>query len=658
MKQTSLHREEKNTAIETDSNWKKTFDIVQDLIFIIDKNYQIKQVNKIASEVFGKSPNELIGLPCFQCVHKTTELMSGCPCSQLFKDGKSRSVEIYDKNLNKNLAVDVAPLYDATGEIEGAVHVIRDITEKVRAKKALQRRDVILQSMANATENFLSQKLGKENVQEVLDMLGGAIDTSYAFIMSNKKSKSNKLLTSIEHEWYSPKVDSNLYFSNFKSENYYDNGFERWQKLLNKGEVISDKINEFPESESIKLLNDKISHIVIVPIFVQKKWWGVIGFIDHDATHEWLPMEINALKTVATIFGSAIWHKKEEIKLQDSEKKFRILANHVPGIIYLCDNDERYTMHFLSNTVEKITGYKKEDFLTNKISFTDLYHPDDKANIYSIVNAAIENREQFRLEYRLKHRTLDEWRWIEERGSGVFNSQGDKLLFLEGFLLDITRRKMYEQKMKESLVEKEILLKEIHHRVKNNLQTIIALVSMQSKYINDDKLLHWFDDLKTRAKTMALLHQTLHQSDNLSHINIYLYLSNLTNQLISSYRTNPNIKVRVNASDISMNIDVATNCGLIVSELVTNTLKYAFINALTTTPQLIISVDGTVDKFTLLVKDNGIGLQKSFEDSSNESFGMHLIKILTSSSEYSIKVDTALNVGTVFTITYNKIKPN
>jgi len=656
MKQTSLHREEKNIAIETD--WKITFDVVQDLIFIIDKNYRIKQVNKVSSEIFGMAPNELIGLPCFQCVHKTTEHIPECPCSQLFEDGKARTVEIFEKNLNKNLAVDVAPLYDANGEIEGAVHVIRDITEKIRAEKALQRRDAILQSIANSTENFLNQKLGKESVQDALNMLGKAIDASYAFIMSNKKTKSNKILTSIEYEWCTPETESNLYFSNFKNKNYYDNGLERWRELLKNGEVISGKVNEFPKSESINLLKEKISHVAIAPIFVKKKWWGVMGFIDHDATHEWSSMEIDALKTAATIFGNAIWHRMEETKLQDSEKKFRILAEHVPGVIYLCKNDERYTMLFLSDTVEKVTGYKKEDFLTNKISFTDLYHPDDKPNIYSKVASAIEKHEQFHLEYRIKHRTLDEWHWIEEYGSGVFDNQGDKLLFLEGFLLDITRRKMYEQKMKESLVEKEILLKEIHHRVKNNLQTIIALVSMQSKYIDDDKLLHWFDDLKTRAKTMALLHQTLHQSDNLSHINIGLYLSNLTNQLISSYQTNSNIDVKVNTSDISMNIDVATNCGLIVAELVTNALKYAFVNALTTTPQLIVSVDGTADKFTLVVKDNGIGLQENFDDSSNKSFGMHLIKILTSSSEYSLKVDTSLNVGTVFTITYDKIKPN
>ena len=107
-----------------------------------------------------------------------------------------------------------------------------------------------------------------------------------------------------------------------------------------------------------------------------------------------------------------------------------------------------------------------------------------------------------------------------------------------------------------------------------------------------------------------------------------------------------------------MDIDVATNCGLIVAELVTNALKYAFVNALTTTPQLIVSVDGTADKFTILVRDNGIGLQENFESRSNKSFGMHLIKILTSSSEYSLKVDTALNVGTDFTIIYDKIKPN
>lgn len=159
--------------------------------------------------------------------------------------------------------------------------------------------------------------------------------------------------------------------------------------------------------------------------------------------------------------------KNTELALTESEKKFRVLAENIPGVIYSCKNDERWTMFYLNNKVEELTGYAKEDFLSDKISFADLYHPSDKEHVYSEVEKALNGKKPFNLTYRIKHKNGN-WICIEEFGLGVYKDE--KLVFLEGVLIDITERKLAEQKISEnekryrSLVEDSPLSVIVHSK--------------------------------------------------------------------------------------------------------------------------------------------------------------------------------------------------
>ncbi|HFQ94004.1 MAG TPA: PAS domain S-box protein, partial [Anaerolineae bacterium] len=134
--------------------------------------------------------------------------------------------------------------------------------------------------------------------------------------------------------------------------------------------------------------------------------------------------------------------KQAEDSLRQSEEQFRILAENVPGIIYLCRNDPDFTVIYINKAVEELTGYPREMFLENKISFTDLYHPEDAPFINIEDEDTLQERGSFHHVYRIRHRS-GEWRWVEEVGSGVFDNQGD-LLFLEGVITDITERRQSE----------------------------------------------------------------------------------------------------------------------------------------------------------------------------------------------------------------------
>ncbi|MFH0983504.1 MAG: PAS domain-containing protein [Planctomycetota bacterium] len=181
-----------------------------------------------------------------------------------------------------------------------------------------------------------------------------------------------------------------------------------------------------------------------------------------------------ALLCVALACGMAwgMWSLKRDIDqrqqteaaLRASERRFPLLAENIPGVVYLCRNDRRYTMRYLNDAVEVLTGYPKEEFLEDRVSFADLYHPDDAPNVYGQVDQALAEKRPFHLVYRIKHRS-GEWRWVEEFGTGVFEEESGELLFLEGFLSNITERRGAEEALRESRQMLQLVLDTIPARV-------------------------------------------------------------------------------------------------------------------------------------------------------------------------------------------------
>lgn len=219
---------------------------------------------------------------------------------------------------------------------------------------------------------------------------------------------------------------------------------------------------------------------------------------------------------------------------------------------------------------------------------------------------------------------------------------------------DITSLKKAEEKIKASLAEKEVLLKEIHHRVKNNLQVISSLLYLQSKHIKDEKALQMFVDSQDRVRSMALVHEKLYQSKNLAHINFFEYIKDLVNQLNRSFSNNQNkIKFNLNVNGIQLDIDAAIPCGLIINELVSNAFKYAF----PTDKKGEITVElNLIDSqyYRLLVSDNGIGLPLNFDLKNCKSLGLKLVKTVVDQLDGKIQIFS--NSGASFEIIFLKKK--
>ncbi|MGA9382211.1 MAG: PAS domain S-box protein, partial [Phormidium sp.] len=204
---------------------------------------------------------------------------------------------------------------------------------------------------------------------------------------------------------------------------------------------------------------------------------------------------------------------------------------------------------------------------------------------------------------------------------------------------DITQRKEAEEKIHVSLKEKEILLKEIHHRVKNNLHVIASLLHLQSHSINDPNLLEIFNDSQNRIYTMALIHEQLYQSKDLGKVNLGKYIQRLIGNLCTSFNgSNKRIKLIVEAEPLSLNVETAIPCGLIINELITNAYKYAFPNGRCGEVKVQL-FEAENQQLNLIVVDNGIGIPGTVDWQNPASLGLKLVQILAKQLKANLEFD-------------------
>ncbi|MEG4986770.1 PAS domain S-box protein [Microcoleus sp. BR0-C5] len=218
---------------------------------------------------------------------------------------------------------------------------------------------------------------------------------------------------------------------------------------------------------------------------------------------------------------------------------------------------------------------------------------------------------------------------------------------------ELSERKQAEAKLKNSLREKEILLKEIHHRVKNNLCVVASLLELQSNTVADPQVSKMFEESQNRLYSMALIHEKLYRSTNLAQINFGEYLEDLVSNLFHSYNiSNNQIQLQVLAEPIFLNLETATPCGLIANELVSNTLKHAFPDGTTGTVSVECYQTGN-QEINLLVKDNGIGFPQNLDFRKTQSMGFQVVCTLTEQLEGTIEISREF--GTSFHLKFNEL---
>ena len=254
---------------------------------------------------------------------------------------------------------------------------------------------------------------------------------------------------------------------------------------------------------------------------------------------------------------------------------------------------------------------------------------------------------------------------ISEKGNKLWVENIGKVISYEGkpadlvSFRDITEHKRAEEAIKSALAEKEVLLREIHHRVKNNLAGIISLIDLQIGSVSDPVTIALLKDLETRIRSMALVHESLYRTEDLTHISFTHYTEELTRYLSQAYGTQTDIRSRIEMGDVTMPIETAIPCGLVTSEIVTNLLKYAFprtfsceeIRGEPRTIALTLHREGS--DYLLNITDNGTGIPEGNEVTMSHSLGLFLIRFIV---EHQLRGSLLISTagGTAYTIRFPK----
>lgn len=376
-----------------------------------------------------------------------------------------------------------------------------------------------------------------------------------------------------------------------------------------------------------------------------------VKIIDKSGNEKWLDYSgtvINYLgkPAVLGIAYDITELKKTQQALIESERKYRTLVENMSEVILYVDNNDRIL--FANDNVLQMFGYDKTE-LAGKYAGEILVDNEFRAAMNDRIKL---RRHGFTDRFEIKMRKKSgENLWVEISSAPLKDNNG-KLMGSIGIYSDISERKTYENTIQNSLLQKDLLLKEIHHRVKNNLQIISSLIKLQSSNVKDKELFSLFAESQNRIKTMALIHEKLYRSKDISVIEFYDYIKNLVDNLYVSYGINQErVMPIIEFRSIYLDIDTAIPCGLIINELVSNSLKYAFPNLINGTIFIDLTELNDID-YRLIVKDNGAGIPENIDFNNTSSLGLKLVKIL--SEQLGGDVEIKRNNGTEFIITFKK----
>ncbi|MFI5148457.1 MAG: PAS domain S-box protein [Bacteroidia bacterium] len=251
------------------------------------------------------------------------------------------------------------------------------------------------------------------------------------------------------------------------------------------------------------------------------------------------------------------------------------------------------------------------------------------------------------------HQNTGTTSWMEVFLNPIYGVD-NKVSEISGIGHDITEKKLSEEKLKQSLKEKEVLLKEVHHRVKNNLQVISSILNLQSSYVKDKRTLEILRESQNRIKSMAFIHESLYQTKDFSSINFTEYVTNLTSNLVHSYQGfEDQVILDLKVQEVYLNLDLAIPCGLIINEILSNALKYAFPK--NRKGKINLRLSHKNQEISLVIQDDGIGLPEHIDYRNTESLGLQLVVTLVDQLGGQIRLDRSK--GTKFTIVFrNPIK--
>ncbi|MEL1241059.1 PAS domain S-box protein [Flavobacterium flavipallidum] len=364
--------------------------------------------------------------------------------------------------------------------IADSITIAFESKRRLEVEQKLTYKSDLLSAMNLCTQKLLKVKNIDEIFTDLLIIIGKATKSYRSFYY--QIDDVNKTISQ-KYRWTKDSETLDTLNPNYQNLPYsYFKDFDP-QNIENRAyHTVISNIEDPILKQNLQALD--VASLILIPVYVKNKFYGILGLNDLNEDRKWAEDELQILQTLTLNIGSSIERIQNEIAIYESEEKFRLLANNIPGTVYLSENDEDYSKIYLNDEIEKLTGYPKEDFLEKRIRFKDLIHPEDVEKTLIKSAQKLSKLEAFHLNYRI-HNKKGEVVWIDEFADTVVKD--GEIKYIEGIMLDITKRKEAEEAIKaKEYAEtanraKSEFLANMSHEIRTPLNGIIGFTDLLMK---------------------------------------------------------------------------------------------------------------------------------------------------------------------------------
>lgn len=590
------------------------------------------------------------------------------------QNNKIKTLELEQQRSIKNILILAIFIFLLTGII-----AFQRFRYGLKTNKSLELKNKKIETLYKIGEAVSSANDIKEFYSIIHDTISQLMNAQNFYIAIYDEEKQT-----IQYPYFIDKYDTDSHLKEFEAQKF-GKGLTEYLIQQKKPLLLTKaEINNLANEKSIEIIGTIAEFWLGIPLFAENyKPLGamVVQTYSQDVSYSKSDKEI--LEFVSNHLAIAIEKRKTQQLIYESEQKFRMLADNVPGIIYLCKNDSKYTMLYLNEQIKNITGYSKSLFLTEKLSFVDLYHPDDVQKIFSSVDEAIQAKQQYHFEFRMKNKD-GRYVWLEEFGAALNQNTNTDEIMLEGVIFDITKRKIDEERLvlaKEQAEKSDKLksefLAQMSHEIRTPVNTLLSFSSLLRDELEDTV----DEDLKASFVSMAnagrRIIRTIDLILNMSEVTagIYDYVSkyfDITKELLDPVRNEYQFIAAEKGLEFNINIKTDNlyvwadeyTVGQIINNLVDNAIKY------TPSGSININIFRSIENRLIVeVQDTGIGMSSDylpmlFQTFSQEEqgytrkfegngLGLALVKKYCELNIADIEVESEKGVGTTFRILFS-----